>query len=1262
MKKIVHIVALLVLFAFKANAQCNNFKTVVSGSNANHTLGIKNDGTLWAWGRNNKGQLGDGTTTNKLTPTQVGTATNWVSVAAGEEHSLGIKSDGTLWAWGDNTSGQLGNGTTTSSLVPIQIGIATNWSVISAGSNHSAAITTDKKLWTWGNNDIAQLGDGTNITRLSPNQIGTSLNWVTVSAGYYYNLAITTGRTLFSWGQNIFGQLGNGTNTVAYTPTQVGNMALWKSVSACENHSLGIWEDGRAWSWGANYNGQLGDGTTTNRNTPAQIGVGSVWANLIGGGSFSMGNTIDNELWAWGINSYGQLGLGSSTTQVLPTRIGLGTNWINASVGYSHSTAITRDGSFWAWGANYYGHLGNGTTNDKNIPTQIGSTPTYTGLTSSSSTQTLQQGHYLLFNAGCSLIAAVNNSREWVNPIKGSITAKVWVDGAANAKYVKRHYEIMPLTNPSTTTARVTLYFTQQEFNDFNAANAVKLPTGPNDVDGIANLLIEKRDGQSSDGSGNIYTYSGTSTNVTYGQGGFNNVFWNAAKSWWEVSFNVTGFGGFWIKTQSGPLVGPCKTFKTIVSGTTGDHKLGIKEDGTLWAWGYNGNWQINNGPIVSSIPTQIGTATNWIAVAAGGQHSLALKSDGTLWAWGRNDNGEIGDGNTYNTVDAPKQVGIGIAWTKIFAGEAQSFAIAANGALYGWGKNELGQLGLGNVTPKILTPTIIIPASTNNVVHVSSGEFHTLVIKSNGTLWAWGLNNNGQLGNGTSINRLAPIQIGTATNWAGIAVGGIHSLAIKLDGTLWAWGDNGYGQLGNGTNTNSNIPIQVGTATNWVNVSAGYNHSLATKSDGTAWAWGINDYGQTGLGQWASGLESPQQIGTATNWVTTGSGYSNSFGIASDGTYWAWGDNGYGQSGNNNTNASLLYSPVQITSAPNVTALALSGSIITFNSGQYNMVQNGSCTFSVAINNSKASLNPIVGSTTAKVWLDATQNMQFVKRHFEITPTNNASTSKGRVSLYFTQQEFDDFNAVNTIKLPASPNDATGKANLLIEKIGGVSSNGSGHYSTYTGAKTTINPADVDIKWNSTYGFWEVTFDVEGFSGFWAKTQTAVLPLQWLNVSGKLNANKQATINWQVQENNVAKYEIEKSSDGRTFTRIGFINSKGDGTNNYTFIESTLLNGVNYYRIKQINIDGKHTYSSIIKLNNSNSSQISIYPNPAKDVVTINGAKMGSNLILTDLNGKLLLKMVVTQNSFTIDIRKYASGVYVVKTDEGVIQKLFKE
>lgn len=171
-----------------------------------------------------------------------------------------------------------------------------------------------------------------------------------------------------------------------------------------------------------------------------------------------------------------------------------------------------------------------------------------------------------------------------------------------------------------------------------------------------------------------------------------------------------------------------------------------------------------------------------------------------------------------------------------------------------------------------------------------------------------------------------------------------------------------------------------------------------------------------------------------------------------------------------------------------------------------------------------------------------------------------------------------------------------------------------------------------------------------------------STLPIIWLNVSGNLNIQKQAVINFKINETNVANYVIEKSIDGRIFSSIATISSKGNGTNNYTYTDAASLEISSYYRIKQIDKDGRFSYSSIIKLTNNQINSISIYPNPVKDIATISGAKVGSKAIIFDLSGKVLQQISVTQTTFTIDISNYTSGIYLIKLDNGATQKIIKE
>jgi alpha-tubulin suppressor-like RCC1 family protein len=329
------------------------------------TLVVKVITILYTWGRNTNGQLGDGTTTQRNSPSLL-SSDYWAKISGGLFYSIGTKEDNKLFAWGANGAAQLGDGTKTQRTSPVAIG-SFEWIEISAGQEHTAAIRSDGLLFAWGRNTYGQLGDGTTVERLSPVQIGTD-TWLKVETGADHTIAIRSDGKLFAWGRNLNGQLGDGTTTNRTTPTQIG-VSNWKSISSNSPSNLAIRSDDKLFAWGRNLNGQLGDGTTTQRNSPVQIGT-SNWKK-ISISTHSLAIRSDDKLFAWGSNTYGQVGDGTTTQRNSPVQIGT-SNWKEISVGSLHSLAIRSDDKLFAWGNNFYGQLGDGTTTQRTSPRQIG--------------------------------------------------------------------------------------------------------------------------------------------------------------------------------------------------------------------------------------------------------------------------------------------------------------------------------------------------------------------------------------------------------------------------------------------------------------------------------------------------------------------------------------------------------------------------------------------------------------------------------------------------------------------------------------------------------------------------------------------------------------------------------------------------------------------------------------------------------------------------------------------------------------------------
>jgi len=370
---------------------------------ANHSLVLKSDGSLWAWGGNDSGQLGDGTTTNSTSPLHIDD--EYTAISTGYAQSFGVKADLSTWGWGNNRQGQYGDETTLSNLQPLQIN--NNFSTIAAGIGHTLAIHTDGSLWSWGYNSYGQLGDDSRTDNFTPTQVSDTDTcagtYLAVAVGYSHSVALLDDGTgdgagiLCAWGYNWAGQLGDGTTLDSLTPKMIDvgptdAPLRIKAIAAGASHTLVLATDDTVWAWGSNQNGQLGDGTLVNKLVPTK--VPTLAASAIAAGYShsaallkSATLTTDGGLYTWGGNAFGQLGDGTRVDSNKPKLIGTAL-YSAIATGLRHNLALLKsDNSVWAWGNNASGQIGDGTTTDSLTPKKI-----VTGYTTDISAPTVPTG------------------------------------------------------------------------------------------------------------------------------------------------------------------------------------------------------------------------------------------------------------------------------------------------------------------------------------------------------------------------------------------------------------------------------------------------------------------------------------------------------------------------------------------------------------------------------------------------------------------------------------------------------------------------------------------------------------------------------------------------------------------------------------------------------------------------------------------------------------------------------------------------------
>jgi alpha-tubulin suppressor-like RCC1 family protein len=704
--------------ATTVNAQ---FQKGAIAAGLEHTLAIKSDGTLWAWGLGEMGQTGDGTQTLKYSPVQIGSDNTWVSVSAGNYYSAAVKSDGTLWAWGRA-------GLATDYSTPTQVGSDSDWVAVSAGPSgaHTLALKSNGTLWAWGSNGAGQLGVGDTMNRSSPTQVGSGADWVVISAGWAHSAALKSDGTLWTWGYNVYGQLGDSTITDRLSPVQVGNDTDWVSVSAGFGSTMAVKSNGTLWGWGWNPYGNLGDGNQNNwYSIPTQIGSDTDWVSVSAAIHHTIALKSDGTLWAWGRNDGGQLADGTRVGKLTPEQSGTDSDWVLIASGNSHVAAIKADGTFWTWGGNTNGQLGDGTAPYSLLLVQTGD----------STGDGIPDAGWTSISAGAQHSGAIKSD------------GTLWTWGTNYYSQLGTGYELWANYSPAQVGSDT----------DWSFISAGPLHTMAIKSNGTLWGWGLGGDGELGDGTQASYT-SPAPTGDTNG-GGWNTdwasvsagfgytVALKTGGTMWAWGYNNFGQLGDGTTTQrNSPVqVGTDTDWGAVSPSPLSAHTLALKLNGTLWAWGKNSSGQLGLGDTTDRLfPVQVGSANDWASISASPDGAVALKADGTLWMWG-------------NNTLLPTQVGTDNDWVAISVSHYHIAALKLNGTLWTYGNNTYGSLGDGTALNRLSFAQV---GTDNDWIAISANGGHTLALKSNGTLWAWGWNGAGQLGTGQEMLSKVPVQI----------------------------------------------------------------------------------------------------------------------------------------------------------------------------------------------------------------------------------------------------------------------------------------------------------------------------------------------------------------------------------------------------------------------------------------------------------------------------------------------------------------------
>lgn len=885
--------------------------TRISAGNS-HSCGIYN-GKAYCWGSNVNGQLGDGSRNNSMTPVAVSASgalagKTVTDVSVGTSHACAI-ADGQAYCWGTGTSGRLGNNSIVPSYTPSAVtvsGVLAGKTVtaISAGSNHTCAVASGQ-AYCWGFADqYGQLGNNTAVASLVPVAVNVAgvLAGKTVtgiSVGNENTCVVANGQA-HCWGNGIDGRLGNATAVTSRVPVavDVSGVLAGKTVSAISVNSLNTCAvaSGQAFCWGNGLYGKLGNAALVNKAVPVAVDTTGVLSGktiqaIATGGNHSCVVASDNQAYCWGYNAQGQLGNNSITLSTVPVAVNTagalaGKTIDSISGGNLHTCAVYSNNRAYCWGYNLLGQLGDGSITQSNVAASVA----------------------LIYTT----------------------PPAVLFGGATGSKVNVSSSTAMTVITPQTTPGSVAIEVASYDGQTATLASSYTSDFGPS----ISNVTPNQ--GLISGGD----TVTLTGSHFTAGSQVF--------------------IGGIAMKNVI--TVNDTTVTATLPAGVAGERDVEVvASDGQRVilsnAFTYN-----NLAPSIQAVNPLSGSVLGGQQVTITGQnftpgtrevsqitlgvrHACGIYNQ-QAYCWGSNIKGQLGN-NTRNDSLVPVAVDMtsagleGLTIKAISAGDNFTCAIASNNAVYCWGQNSYGALGMGSALNSIqYVPIAVSTAGVlagKSVEKVSTGRNHACVIDSAGVAYCWGQGYDGQLGNGSSYSSsLIPVAVSTTGALLGktvliISAGADYTCAIASDSKAYCWGNGSNGKLGNNSSVSTSTPVPVDNlgilfGKNMTNIVAGYGHTCAISSEASAYCWGASSYGAIGDGQTTIRF-SPVQVSSMNLPVGVGLkaisvAYNSTCALGTDNQVYCWGQNTYGQLGNGSGAQSLV--PIPLTTKGSLGVLSV--------------------------------------------------------------------------------------------------------------------------------------------------------------------------------------------------------------------------------------------------------------------------------------------------------------------------------------------------